>query len=103
MGPTNLSIICIDNGCHGETGGQWGHTSLHTDLSMMAEGAGIPKVMTISSADQMNEAKTFIESGEGPRFLWARVLNGPPSKVTRNWDLIQRRQIFKSGFRARQS
>jgi len=103
MGPTNLSVICIDNGCHGETGGQWGHTSRYTDLSMMAEGAGIPKVMTISSAGQMNEAKAFIESGEGPRFLWARVLNGPPSKVTRNWDLIQRRQIFKSGFEARQS
>ena len=25
--PENLSIVCIDNGLHGETGGQPGHTS----------------------------------------------------------------------------
>ncbi|MEK9683659.1 MAG: thiamine pyrophosphate-dependent enzyme [Rhodospirillaceae bacterium] len=101
MSPQNLSIICIDNGCHGETGGQWGHTSRLTDLAKMAEGAGIPNVMTISSAEELGQAKSFLEAGQGPRFLWARVLNGPPSKVARNWNLIERRQIFKDGFAAR--
>jgi len=103
MAPANLSIICIDNGCHGETGGQWGHTSRLTDLAKMAEGAGIPNVMTISAGDQMADAKAFLEAGQGPRFLWARVMNTPPSKVARNWDLIQRRQIFKAGFEARKA
>ena len=26
--PANLSIVCIDNGCHGETGGQTGHSPI---------------------------------------------------------------------------
>ena len=49
MEPGNLSIVCIDNGCHGETGGQPGHTARRTDLAKMAEGAGLPSTMTISS------------------------------------------------------
>ena len=77
--PENMSVICIDNGCHGETGGQWGHTSRFTDLAKMAEGAGIPNVMTVSSAAQLDEAKAFLRDGRGPRFLWVRVMNGEPS------------------------
>ncbi len=30
--PQNLTIVCIDNGGHGETGGQPGHTSRRTNL-----------------------------------------------------------------------
>ena len=40
--PENLSIVCIDNGRHGETGGQLGHTARRTDLAKIAEGAGLP-------------------------------------------------------------
>lgn len=101
MAPSNLSIICIDNGCHGETGGQMGHTSRFTDLAKMAEGAGIPNVMTISSPGEIAAAKDFLEAGQGPRFLWVRVMDGPPSTVARNWDLIQRRRIFKDAFAER--
>jgi len=43
--PDNLTIVCVDNGQHGETGGQPGHTSRRTDLARMAEGAGIPSVV----------------------------------------------------------
>ncbi len=32
MMPGNLSIICVDNGCHGETGGQPGHTSRRSSM-----------------------------------------------------------------------
>ena len=31
--PQNLIIVCIDNGQHGETGGQPGHTSKRTNLT----------------------------------------------------------------------
>ena len=49
MKPKNLSIICIDNGCHGETGGQKGHTNNYTDLEKIAIGAGIKSTITIKT------------------------------------------------------
>ena len=97
--PANLSIICIDNGRHGETGGQWGHTSRYTDLAKVAEGAGISNVLTISSETQYEIAKQFLNNGVGPRFLLAKVKDTQPAVVARNWNPIERRQIFQSGFR----
>ena len=79
MAPDNLTIICIDNGCHGETGGQPGHTSRRTSLAMMAEGAGIPSVLTIASEGQLAEAARFLAESPAPRFLWARG-HGRPAR-----------------------
>ena len=47
MMPANLSIVCIDNGRHQETGGPPGHTARRTNLAVMADGAGLPSTMTI--------------------------------------------------------
>src|SRR5436190_14905391 len=41
LDPTNLAILCIDNGHYGETGWQKSHTSLGTDLEKIALGCGI--------------------------------------------------------------
>ena len=94
-GPSNLSIVCVDNGQHGETGGQWGHTSQRTNLALLAQGAGIASVMTVSTLEQLPDAKDFLESSKGPRFLCARVLKGPPSDFKRNWNPAECRIRFK--------
>ena len=39
--PPNLTIVVLDNGAYGETGGQPSHTSLGVDLAAVARGAGI--------------------------------------------------------------
>ena len=52
MAPGNLSIVCIDNGCHGETGGQPGHTAVRTDLALMGKGAGLASTMTAATAEE---------------------------------------------------
>jgi hypothetical protein len=56
----NLSIVCIDNGRHGETGGQKSHTAERTDLELMAKGAGIPATLTISIPVGQGHAWTAI-------------------------------------------
>jgi phosphonopyruvate decarboxylase len=99
MMPDNLSIICIDNGCHGETGGQPGHTARRTNLAMMAEGAGLPSVMTIQSPEQLAEAAKFLIEAPAPRFLWARVKAGPPAAYKRDWDLAACRIRFRKAYR----
>jgi phosphonopyruvate decarboxylase len=98
MMPDNLSIICIDNGCHGETGGQPGHTSRRTNLAVMAEGAGIPSVMTIQSSEQLAEAASFLKDTPAPRFLWVRVKEGPPPVYKRDWNLAACRLRFKEAY-----
>ena len=98
MMPENYTIICIDNGMHAETGGQLGHTSRRTNLAVMADGAGIPSILEISSPNQFLEAANFIADAPGPRFLWARVTTDPPTAYKRDFNLAVRRQIFRCAF-----
>lgn len=96
--PANLSIVCVDNGAHGETGGQPGHTSQRTDLAMMAQGAGIASVMTVASADDYADARAFLAEAPGPRFLLVRVKAGPPTDYSRNWNLVEGRLTFRNAY-----
>lgn len=98
MRPDNLSIVCVDNGCHGETGGQRGHTADRTDLARMADGAGIPSVMTVETPERLADARTFLHDNPGPRFLWARVIDGPPGDWNRNWNLAECRLRFRNAW-----
>lgn len=97
-GPANLSVVCIDNGQHGETGGQPGHTARRTNLSLLAEGAGIPSVMTVSAPEDLAEARKFLIEMVAPRFLCVRVKPGPSSDYRRNWNLAECRLRFKTAF-----
>lgn len=99
--PGNLSIICVDNGAHGETGGQPGHTSRRTDLALLAQGAGIPSTFTADVEDRLAAAATFLTEAPAPRFVWVRVKPGPPTDYKRNWDLAEGRLRFRNAYLAR--
>ncbi len=98
MAPANLSIVCIDNLQHGETGGQTGHTSRATDLEAIAKGSGLPSTMTISNPDQMKDGAAFLKTASGPRFLLARVLPTAPAVYKRNFDPAECRVRFRDAF-----
>ena len=97
--PGNLTVVCIDNGVHGETGGQPGHTARRTDLALMAEGAGFPAVKTLDDEATIPASRRFLEESPAPRFLWVRVKPGPPTPFSRNWDAAERRRLFRNGRR----
>jgi len=96
--PQNLTIVCIDNGGHGETGGQPGHTSRRTNLAKIADGAGIENILTVSSEDGLKDAAEFVASGVGPRFLWLRVLVGEPTAFKRNMNPMECRMRFRTAY-----
>ena len=98
MGPRNLSIVCIDNGRHGETGGQLGHTSKATDLEMMARGAGLTSTLTVETDSQLESAADFLADAPGPRFILVRVGNGPPTNFKRNLDPGECRVRFRNAY-----
>jgi phosphonopyruvate decarboxylase len=95
MAPGNLSIVCIDNGCHGETGGQPGHTSMNTDLALIGQGAGLASVMTVHTAEDLAEGAKFLTEATGPRLLVVRVTDGPPAAFVRNMDPAECRLRFR--------
>ena len=98
LAPQNLSIVCIDNGCHGETGGQAGMTAGLTNLATIAAGAGIVSVMTISSAQEIEAAAGFLNDSAAPRFLCCRVIAGPPASFNRDLDLARCRRRFRNAY-----
>ena len=100
MAPANLSIVCIDNAQHGETGGQSGHTGKSTDLETIAKGAGIASTMTITDPGQIKDGVSFLATGTGPRFLNVRVTEGEPSVYKRNMDPAACRHRFRNAFMA---
>lgn len=98
MAPNNLSLVCLDNGCHGETGGQSGHTSNKTDLEIMAQGAGILSTLTVSATEELAEARRFLSEAAGPRFLRVKVAEGPPTAYRRNLDPAECRLRFRNAY-----
>ena len=96
MAPDNFSIVCIDNGRHGETGGQPGHTARRTDLALMAAGAGLPSTMTVTASGELAAAAQFVAEAPAPRFLLVRVTDGPPADYKRNLDAAVCRHRFRN-------
>jgi len=96
--PENLSIVCLDNSRHGETGGQLGLTAGLTNLAVMAAGAGIANVATLNDPGDIAEAAAFLNEGVGPRFLCCRVMPGPPSSYKRDMDLARCRLRFRDAY-----
>jgi len=95
MNPPNLSILCVDNGHYWATGGQTCHTALGTDLAMMAAGAGIGTVKTVTQESEFSEAASILRADNGPSFVLLKVKPGNPPKAK----LISDGVLIKQSFR----
>ena len=96
MNPSNLAIVCVDNGHYGETGYQKSHTSLGVDLEQMAIGAGIRTTRRLTRSDEIPEASRLIREGNGTSFVLMRVKpnESPPHK--RDLDATTERLRFRA-------
>jgi len=70
--PGNLSIVVLDNGLYGETGGQESHTSGPTDLAAVARGCGIADAQTVTSEAELAALATRVHA-TGNGTLFARL------------------------------
>jgi len=76
-GAKNLSVVVLDNGHFGETGGQLSHSGLGVDLSAVAKAVGFPVVKTVTSQAELEETREAIgKIGAGPGFYVVRIANG---------------------------
>ncbi len=95
MQPSNLAILCVDNGHCGETGYQETHTNTVLDLEQVARGCGINAVHTVSSEEHMTAAAHALHNSNGAVFVWLRVTTQEPPKYARNFDAVERKHIFR--------
>ncbi len=93
--PGNLAILCVDNGHYGETGYQVGHTSMGVDLETIARGSGIQTTHTVLSEDDIAKAARALKESNGPVFVWLRVSTEEPPAYKRNFDAVERKNIFR--------
>jgi thiamine pyrophosphate-dependent acetolactate synthase large subunit-like protein len=71
--PANLSIVVLDNEHYGETGMQQTHTGFGVDLAAMARGAGIPRVSTVRTENEVAPLRAAIHEGSGPLFAQVKI------------------------------
>ncbi|MEL7469257.1 MAG: thiamine pyrophosphate-dependent enzyme [Pseudomonadota bacterium] len=73
--PSNLAILVLDNEHFGETGGQPG-LARSTDLCAIAEGAGIPRTMTVTAMEQVPALTDMLFHRPGPCFATSKIALG---------------------------
>jgi len=96
MNPPNLAIVCVDNGHYGETGYQKSHTSLGTDLAMIAGGAGIKLIRTIEQQADIAAGASLIREANATAFVLLRVKPTEPPPDQRVLDPALGRLRFRA-------
>ena len=95
MNPPNLSILCVDNGCYGETGNQVSATAGSTDLAVMAKGCGISDSLTILTEAEFGKGSRSLRESSGPSFVLLIVSDAPPPDHKRNFDGVEGKIAFR--------
>src|SRR5690348_11399808 len=96
LNPSNLAIVCVDNGHYGETGYQKSHTSLGVDLEKIAAGSGIKRTRTIGAEAELAEGGRMLREGNGAAFILLKVKPTEPPAYKRNFDPAACRERFRA-------
>ena len=72
-GPSNLSIVVIDNELYSETGMQPTHTSRGVDLAGMAKAANFPRTATVYTEKELKSWIPKLYAPAGPAFVAVKV------------------------------
>ena len=86
LNPPNLGIVCVDNEHYGETGFQKSHTARGVNLAMMAEGAGLSTVRTVTEAAQLDDVAQLLWASRCSVFVLLKVAADYPQGVQATWD-----------------
>ncbi len=101
LNPSNLSIVCVDNGHYGETGYQKSHTSRGVDLEQIAIGAGIKMTCTIEDEEDLAAGSRLLRETNGTSFVLLRVSPEAPPAVKRLLEPAAARARFRNALLGR--
>lgn len=101
--PKNLSIVVLDNGHYGETGGQVSHSGAGVDLVKVAKAMGISCALEVIDADDLAKARELIHRvGDGPRMIVIRIRHEETPRALPSRDGVWIKHRFRAhlGFTA---
>ena len=99
LNPSNLAILCVDNGHYGETGWQKSHTSLGVDLEKVAIGCGIKRTHAVATDGDIADGARLLREGNGTAFVLLWVKPTEPAAFKRNFDASLCRDRFRAALR----
>ena len=80
--PKNLTIVVLDNGVYGETGGQPTHTSLGADLAKIAQGCGVADAGHVTTFAEIDALAASLSTPAGaPRVRIVAIDRTEPPRV----------------------
>ena len=96
--PGNLTLVVLDNGQYGETGGQKSHTALGVDLYRIAAATGFASAGELRTMTEIGSYRTELAKlTGGPRYVSVRVAAGNLPRALPARDGV----VLKNRFRAR--
>ena len=101
--PNNLSIVVLDNGHYGETGGQLSHSGAGVDLVKVAKAMGIASTLEVTDTDGLREARELMHRiGDGPRMIVIRIRHEETPRALPSRDGVWIKHRFRThlGFSA---
>lgn len=93
--PANLSVVVLDNGLFGETGGQASHTALGTDLAGVARSCGFAWSREVRDEAALEEVAGLLLRREGPGFATIRIAGGEVPRVLPGRDGVAAKIRFR--------
>jgi thiamine pyrophosphate-dependent acetolactate synthase large subunit-like protein len=94
--PPNLTIVVVDNGRFGETGGQLSHSGLGLDLHRVAAAMGFASAVELRELAQVAAYRAELRRiAAGPRFVTLRVAPGNPPRALPARDGVYLKQRFR--------
>jgi thiamine pyrophosphate-dependent acetolactate synthase large subunit-like protein len=96
--PGNFTLVVLDNGQYGETGGQSSHTAQGVDLHRVAATMGFASAVELTEKSRIaGYRRELTKLTGGPRFATIRVAAGSPQRALPARDGVH----LKNRFRAR--
>jgi thiamine pyrophosphate-dependent acetolactate synthase large subunit-like protein len=71
--PANLTIVVLDNGHFGETGMQFSHSSLGTNMSAVAQACGIANAYQVKDMAGLKQVEQNVNARQGVTFAQIMV------------------------------
>lgn len=94
--PGNLTILVLDNGLYGETGGQRTHTAHRTDLAAVARGCGIGEVRALGAVADVDALAPRIHApGHATCVAIAGITADEPARVLPSRDGVFAKNRFR--------
>ena len=96
--PGNFTLVVLDNGRYGETGGQLSHTGLGVDLHRTAAALGFASAVDLREMPELTRYRTeMAKLTGGPRFATVRIACDSPPRALPARDGVYLKNRFREG------